>query len=426
MEGHKEFISEDIQTLMKKTPSWTLRRGNTITVLVLILLLNLTWIIKYPDVIKGKALITTSIPPEKHFSRVFGKIDTLLVKNHDEVSAGDIIAIIQSTANYKDILLLQSILDTFNIHNQDFSSILGYLSIADLGSLEIAYADFENSLLDYELNSLYAPGNTKIKAKGSSIIDIENKLFALQLQKSQQQEETEFFKKNIDRYSNLYQKGVVSLSEYESKQIEYLNSKKRLANIISDINETKEFRNNAKVDFIDSDFSLKRQDKLLRNNLFQAYNKLRASILEWKRNYIITSSMDGTVSLNNFWSSNKTVNKGDLVCVILPNNTEYLIRIKTLERGLGKIKEGFKVNIDLHNYPAYENGYLLCEVSNIPVFPEEDGSYVINAIPINGLSTTYKKKIIFTQEMKGNAEIITNKTSLAERLFFSMKSLKKY
>ncbi|WP_136468525.1 HlyD family efflux transporter periplasmic adaptor subunit [Flagellimonas onchidii] len=423
---NQEFISEDVQSIMNKTPSWTLRWGNTITVLVIVLLLNFTWLVKYPDVVEGEVTLTTTIPPEKHFSRVFGKIDTLLIPNYGPVNDGDIIAIIQNTADYKDVLLLYSILDTVDLGSEDFSSMFNSLSNLNLGNLETAYADFENSYLEYQINSIYSPVNTKTKARKNSILDIENRLSSLRLQRSKQQKETEFFKKNLERYNQLHKKGVVSLSEYESKQIEYLDSERRLADIASEIHNVRESRNSAMVSFTDSDFLLKKQSTYLRNTLIQNYNKLKAAIRDWENKFVIKASINGTVNLNKFWSSKTTVNQGDLVCAILPNNTDYILKIKTFQKGLGKVKRGHKVNVDLDNFPAYENGYLQGSVSNIPVLPEEDGSYLIDAILVEGLVTSYKKEVVFSQEMKGMAEVITDKTSLAERLFFSIMSLNKY
>ena len=422
----ESFISEDIQTLINKTPSWTIRWGSTITVIVLCLLFNLTWLVKYPDVIEGEVIITTYVPPEKHYAAIFGKIDTLLVSNHDIVKKGDIIAILQNNANHNDIFEISRLLETFNFNNDSFFSKMDSISNLNLGDLEFVYSEFENSYLDFKIHTVYSPEQNKANARESSILDIENRLTVLNKQKLQQQKEVDFFKTNLNRYSELYRKQVVSLSEYESKQIEYLNSEKKLTEIVSEILSVKETKNTAKFNQTDSDYILKRQQLYLRNSLIQNYKKFEGAIRNWKQKYLIQSTIDGRVNFNQFWSSKKTLNKGDLVCTILPKDTDYILKVKTVQKGLGKIKKDCLVNIDLDNYPAYENGYLLGTITNVPLFPEEDGSYILDAVLNNGLSTSYKKEILFTQEMKGQAEIITDKTSLAEKLLFSLKSMKKY
>lgn len=422
----ENYISEDIQTLINKTPTWTIKWGSTITVIILLILFNLTWLVKYPDVIKGEVLITTEIPPEKHHASVFGKIDTLLVLNHDPVKKGDVIAVFQNDANYKDVLEISKRLETFNFKDDSFFSSMDSIAQLNLGSLEFPYSEFENSYLDFRIHTTYSPEQNKANARQNSILDIENKLAILRRQKIQQQKEVEFFETNLNRYSELYEKQVVSLSEYESKQIEFLNSEKKLSEIISEILSVKETKNTAMFNQTDSDYILKRQNLYLRNNLIQNYNKLKGAIRNWKQKYLISTSINGRVNFNQFWSSKKTMNQGDLVCTILPNDTNYILKIKTSEKGLGKIKKDYLVNIDLDNYPAYENGYLLGTITNVPVFPEEDGSYILDAVLNKGLSTSYNKQIVFTQEMKGQGEIITNKTSLAEKLLFSLKSMNKY
>lgn len=421
-----DFISEEIQTLMRKTPSWTIKWGSTITVVVLLLLLNLTWLIKYPNIIEGEVLVTTTIPPEKHYSTVFGKIDTLFISNHDFVHNGEIIAIMQNNANHKDVFKISELLENFSLSNDILFTSQDSIFNLNLGNIEFPYADFENSYLDFKIHSIYAPEQNKVNARETSLLDIANWLETLKKHRKQQEKEVGFFKKKLNRYHELYEKGVVSLAEYEFKQIEYLNSEKKLTGITSEIHSVKESKNTALINRTDSNYVLKKQQLYLRNNLIQNYHKLVAAISEWKQKYVIQATIGGRVNFNQFWSSKKTVTKGDLICTILPNNNDYILKIRTKQKGLGQIKKDHLVHINLDNYPAYENGFLYGKISDIPLFPEEDGSYLINAVLITGLTTSYRKEIAFSQEMKGKAEIITEKTSLAEKLLFSLKSFNKY
>ena len=63
--------------------------------------------------------------------------------------------------------------------------------------------------------------------------------------------------------------------------------------------------------------------------------------------------MYNQISFLNIWSINQTVNQGDLVFTIIPDdNSSYIARLKTPAQNSGKMKIGQKVNIKLDNYPS--------------------------------------------------------------------------
>ncbi len=420
-----ELRSEDVQSIMKSIPAWTIRWGGTIVVVVMLLLLSITWFIKYPDIIKGTAIITTKIPPEKHYSKVFGKIDTLFVAQGDSVNIGQSIAVLENNSDHADVLLLRKVLDTIKMNKKTFYFPFDNLPFLFLGELEMEYAAFENSYIQYHLNARLNPLDKIAKSNESSINELQHRLKWLVVQRNYQIQQVDLLKSDLTRHKNLLKKGVISKSEFESKQLTYINGERQLAFISSTIHEVREAINDAKIDYTDADFDRQNNEIVLRKKLVQNYNLLKRGMKDWEQNYLISSSFNGRVSFNKFWSSRQTIKKGELVCTILPFNNDYVVRIKTMGKGTGKIVKGLKVNIDLDKFPAYENGTLQGIVNLIPAVPEEDGSYMINAKLSNNLMTTYHKKIEFTQEMKGSAEIITKDISLAQRLFFFAKDIKK-
>ena len=113
----------------------------------------LSWLIKYPDIVVAKAILTTEIPPQKEFAIVSGKIDSLFVKNYQEVTKNTPLAIIENTANYKDVMYLKSILDTLKVNPLvSFYLPIDKMPILFLGDIENQFSLFENSYIQYVLN----------------------------------------------------------------------------------------------------------------------------------------------------------------------------------------------------------------------------------------------------------------------------------
>ncbi len=89
----------------------------------------------------------------------------------------------------------------------------------------------------------------------------------------------------------------------------------------------------------------------------------------------------------------------------------------------GKIRIGQQVNIRLANFPDREFGILQGKVKNISLVPDKDGNLLLDVGLIKGLETSYHKIIPFQQEMKGNAEIVTEDLRLTERLLYQFRDL---
>ena len=88
-----ELRSEEVQEILSKVPNWMIRWGSLLFLSLIFLLLAISYFIKYPDIIQSDALVTTTIPPEKVYARITGKISTILLKNEDRVQQNTSIAV---------------------------------------------------------------------------------------------------------------------------------------------------------------------------------------------------------------------------------------------------------------------------------------------------------------------------------------------
>jgi len=136
--------NEEVQAILTKVPNWMIRWGSGLFLFLIILLLILSWFISYPDIVNAKAILTTEIPPQKIYAQSSGKLEALLIKDNDAIKEGQLLGIIENTANYQDIYTLKAILDTITFDNHNVHFPVDEIPILFLGDVESAYTTFEN------------------------------------------------------------------------------------------------------------------------------------------------------------------------------------------------------------------------------------------------------------------------------------------
>jgi len=154
---HIELRSEEVQEILTKVPHWMIRWGNVLFLALILMLLFMSWFVKYPDIINSEALITTQIPPQKKYAKITGKLDAILVTDNQNVNNNQALAILENTANYKDVFKLKSVIDTIKVNSKYFHFPIDSLPILFLGDIESQYALFENSYIQYQLNKELKP-----------------------------------------------------------------------------------------------------------------------------------------------------------------------------------------------------------------------------------------------------------------------------
>ena len=144
-----ELRSEQVQDILDRMPHWMVLWGNSIILGGVVLLLALSWIVKYPDLVGGNALVTTKNPPQKVYAAITGRITDLMVQNNQDVEKHEPLAVLENTANYRDVFRLQKTLDTVSYSNQLFVFPIEAFSSLQLGDIELAYALFEQNYISY-------------------------------------------------------------------------------------------------------------------------------------------------------------------------------------------------------------------------------------------------------------------------------------
>lgn len=419
-----EIRSEEVQEILSYVPHWMISWGNTLFFLIITMVISITWFVKYPDIVSSEAIITTKIPPQKEYAKITSKIDTIFVKDNQIVINNESLAILENTANYKDVFFLKSVTDKIKVQKESFYFPIDSIPILFLGDIESSYAVFENNYIQYILNKELDPFSNESIANKFTTTELKGRLNNLQSQKSLNKRELEFKQKDLNRSKSLFEKGVISEKEYENKQLEYLQAERNYKNMIASISQLREAISNNKKTSKGTEILRIKEEMTLLKNTIQSFNQLKKSIKDWEMRYLLRSEINGSVSFLNFWSKNQTVNQGDLVFTILPAaNSSFIAKLKTRAQNLGKVKIGQTVNIKLQNYPDYEFGVLKGKINHISEISDKDGFYTIDVTLPDKLITSYKKEIDFKQEMRGTSDIITEDLRLIQRFFYQINKI---
>ena len=419
-----EIRSESVQDILTAVPSWMIRWGNTLLFILIIMVFILSWLIKYPDVIPSQASVTTAIPPEKIIAKATGKIQKIFIANEHDITENTAIAVIENTALYQDVFLLQGIMDSITLNKSSFRFPLEELPILFLGDIETDFALFENSYSQYELQRQLQPYSYENLANENSLKEMRLRLKSTLAQEKISKEELALTKTNMDRQQSLLDQGIISQLTFEQKQKEYLGQVRALESMQLSISQLKEAISNGNKNKTSTRITQSKEEMQQFRAVIQSFNQLKKSIKDWDNRYVIRSNTSGKVIYLGFQNQNDVVQQGVTVCTILPNETEnYIAKMSAPAKNSGKIKVGQKVQISLENFPKNEYGVLNGTIAHISALPDEEGNYAIRVALPESMITSYNKAIPFRQEMVGSASIITEDLRLIERLFYDLRGI---
>ena len=422
--------NNEVDQILGRPPSWILRWGITFLFLALFIFLALSWFIQYPDVLTSQVTITTESPAIRVVADTNSEIKELLVKNNQQVKKDDIIAILNSTADYQDIEKLQAFLDKLGTYQRqsDFSRTRP-LENLQLGSLQISYAALTDKLKEYG----YFSGRTgvfgKIESLRTQINSTEDLIDNLKRQQKTLAEELALAQKNFKRQEELEANGLVSKIDLEKSQTDFLRYKRELENISTLIINNTITKEQIRTDIIDlrEGRQVGNSDRQL--DIIEDVERLKNEIINWRQSYLIKSPITGRISFSKVWSEQQFVKANEEIFVVVPPNGvgEIIAKAYLPIQNSGKVSTDQVVKIRLDGFNYQEYGVVEAMVKDISLVPTsidgfEGAFYVLEVDLPNGLQTTYDKSIPFRQEMRGLGIITTKERRILVRIFDKLYS----
>lgn len=418
-----ELRSEDVQDILNRPPNWMIRWGNTLLIIIILAGLLLSYFIKYPDVITGRAKISTNIPPVFVTSKVSGRLKSLHIQNGGEVNEGQLLAELENPTPFSAIDSLQSFLkaassflsDATQSNFKDFEQINLYDVSAEFLSLKNTLEAFHSHLFSNPQEYL--------------LTDLRNKLNAYERLNEITKAEAELSKADIS-----YAKERFSMQQEEYKL--GLISKLDFLNAQSSYNQSLKLEESLKKSQIQMELTIADYKSQIRNFLTERRtktkefkNKIEASITtlqnfitRWKTEFTIKSPISGRLDYSGRIKVNQLINAGDQLFAVIPPTGSFETLVELPAQGFGKVEVGQSVKLKLDNYPYNEYGFINGTISSLASLPNED-VYHVQLTLDNGLITSYNSELAYSPEMTATAEVITKDLRLIERLFNSIKMI---
>ena len=234
-----ELRSEGVQDILTHPPHWMIRWGNTLIFIILLMILMMSYFIKYPEFVAAPIIVTSQNPPEKIEARINSKIQKIFIKDHQEVYKNEILMVLESSANYGDVLKLKVLIDSANSSNV-YSFPLNTASQFRLGELQGDYNNFAKALQDERLFSNLQPYAPENLAANQSILEYRSRITATEQQLNLENAKFDLTAKNYERMQTLFNQGVVPKMELENERIKYLQAEQNLKNIYISLSQMKE------------------------------------------------------------------------------------------------------------------------------------------------------------------------------------------
>lgn len=425
MESGKEIElrCEEVQEILTHPPHALVRWGISIFFGILLMLFVGGCYFQYPDVVTASITITTEHPPVWIRARSSGKVQEVYTKDRDSIHAGEVIAVLENSAETMDVNYVIKQLSNFV---QTDSCILAchFAERPALGSVQNAYAAFLKSLTDYKNFLSLNLYKQKLDATRKELEEYRNYIGYLKRQEALDNEQSRIAAIIHRREQRLLEEGLIAQSVYDEAQLTYLGKQQGSEQLKTSLSSARIREAQLEQSIIETEIERNREMNLLKTTIGSAVNELWVSIEEWKMNYLLISPANGLLSYNNIWQENQLVNSGDKVFSVVTSEPGKVIgKIKLPVSGSGKVVTGQRVNIQISGYPYMEYGFLSGEVISTSLLPDEESMYAVTISLPQDLTTSYGKKLTFNGELNGIAEIMTNERSITSRLISPLRYL---
>lgn len=430
-----EFRSEQVQEIVSAIPNWLVRWGISLFFMVLLLILFVSWLVHYPDLVSVPFRLTSDNVPKSVVVRSETRIIKVFVKENDLVEKDQILAFLESNANHNEILKVADEIQTVTnlIENNTLERLpqIKLTNYNNLGELQTSFQTFYKTYTEFQAflqNGFYVSQKTFLQNDLNALIRLQTNL---QEQTIIQKQELQLAEKEFVIQQKLYEEKVIPISDYQKEESKFLAKKMPLKQPESSIINNSSSQNTKQKEILELDKRISEQ----KQGFLQSLYALQSAIIDWKRKFLLVAPAQGKVFLPNFLQEKQLLRANQEVFFIgeeknnqqnekdtPKNNSNYFGEVQLSQRSLGKIQVWQKVLIKFNSYPFQEFGLVRGKVVFITETPIKDSLFLAKITLPEGLTTNSKKTIPFKNNLSATAEIITQDKSLLERFFEKFKA----
>lgn len=414
--------SEEVSEIITAVPSWILRRGITLILLILLAIILLSAFIRYPDIVKTSLKVNSLNAPKEVIAHQPGKLVKLLVKDNQLVNDKDPLAFIESTANHYDVISLVAKLKMLSKKLSDGQVIktndLDTKGL-NLGELQGSYQAFYQEYLQFistQNGGFYLTQKAYLQKDLEEVRKLQQQIYR---QKQIQEKEYANAEEEYENYKKLKSKNVISNSEFKQQENKYLASKYPLEQTATAL-----INNNASYLAKQKELAtLENTIKEQQAKFVQALNSMINETESWMLKYVVSAPMSGRIGYVGILQENQNVSANQELFMVNPGNTNFFGEVQIPQYNMGKVSVGQRALVKLRSYPFEEFGAINGKVSYITDVALKDSVFVAKIDFQQFEQKDPEHPIVLKQGMVADAEIITRESSLLQRFLRNMTKM---
>ena len=387
----------------------------------------IAWLLEYKDTSTGSITITTTSVPLELYAKETGRLK-LLKLNNSNIAKGDFLGYIENATNLEDGLYLLDQIKKISATStiKEFEDFVKSFDQKELGSIAPSLVNLSNQIKAYQV-FIETDRHQEVAAAKEHQIGLYKNYVALINKKIELHKNNRVLAaQQLSVDQQLYEEDILSRRQLESAKQTFNREgiEGRLVDFHSAISET-----NIKIaiqeeQVLELENTFQKEKILLRKNIINSFQLLKNAVNNWKEKYLISADLSGKLVYSDYLSDYIFIKKDHKIMTITPTEDEaYLGLLKLPIKGISKVHPGQPVQIRLDNYPYAEFGILEGRVANLAEVPNNN-KYTVQVNFPNNLHSTYNIDFEFQQFMTGQADVITSKLSLWQRVYNEMKSIR--
>ncbi len=416
--------SEAVRDYLEQVPSGLTRWGSVVISTILLVAISLTWLIRYPTLVRADFKLTTQIEPKPVVARTDGRLEKLLIANHQLVSSDQLLGFLESAAHHEEVLQLETELNMIRqlFEKGDFTGFdtLRLASLEHLGDVQTSYQSFRQQFA--QLNSLLGKKyyDKKIEFLKQDISELETMNRHQKGQYQLYQRDAALAESEFAINQKLFKDKVIAKLDLDREESKMLAKKLPLKSIETSILNNNALMRSKEKEIIDLEKQVSEQKESFR----QSINSLNSSISAWRNRYLLVSPTSGEILFSNNLQEKENVKVNTELFQVFETNSSYVGTLTIPQDNSGKVKIGQRVLIKFQSYPFEEYGMVEGNISSLPQLSTQDNKLFFAFVELpQGLKTNHNKQLTYNYGMTASAEIVTEDLRLIERIFYTIRKV---
>ena len=421
--ANESIHNEDVRTFMAQIPPSIVRWGMTAFFIIMLLLIWLSSVVRYPDTVTLKCLLTAQHVPQQVKSRVDGRLVRLYVHENDLVREGQLLALLETAADHRQVQQLAAALPGLAqaVQTNQEASVLRFASLrfSQLGEIQQA---FQGLIQQYTLYLPFATDGYYRRKKDllrQEVQQAEQLQLILTKQSQLLQQDLTLAEQRLSTQQELYAQKVIPLLEYKQQQEAYLAKQMPVQQAKAQLIAGQAQRTAALQKLLEIDNAYMQQRAALQQSISYVQSLVRA----WQQKYELTAPTAGRVHLPGLLQEKANVSANATVFTIGGDSARFFGFASVPQTYVGKIKQGQRVRVKFDGYPFYEFGFVEGKVGRLSTAPTPDSIFYAHIVFPHGLVTQYHTRLPFKQGLTAAAEIVLEERSLLQKFTYDINKV---